>query len=450
MISPLKKILESHKSGQPAGIYSVCSANRYALEAALLQAKDDNSLVLIESTSNQVDQFGGYTGMTPAQFVAYVKNIARKMEFPFESVVLGGDHLGPNVWQHEKAASAMEKARQLIRAYVSAGFCKIHLDTSMRCADDPGDPHDPPAPEIIAGRASELCEVAEKTYYANTAHPYPPLYVFGTEVPIPGGAREEINELKPCDAEDTVLTIELTRQAFLKRGLDAAWERVIAVVVQPGVEFADATVIDYDRIKASQLSALIEKYGNLVYEAHSTDYQTKEALREMVEDHFAILKVGPRLTFAFREAVFALAEMEKEWLAVKRKTTPSRIKEAIEEVMKKKPEHWQKHYKGNEAELFFARQYSYSDRIRYYWPNREISRALDTLIHNLSENPLPLNLLSQYLPLQHQAVREGEIPNTPVALIHHKIMEVTAVYSEATRLKTFDAVAANWELNKDD
>jgi D-tagatose-1,6-bisphosphate aldolase subunit GatZ/KbaZ len=445
MVSPVQKIIQAHKSGQPAGICSVCSANRYALEAALLQAKDDNSLVLIESTSNQVDQFGGYTGMTPAQFVSYVKNIVRKMEFPFEQVVLGGDHLGPNVWQKEKAASAMEKACQLIRAYVSAGFCKIHLDTSMRCGDDSGAKHDPLAPEIIAERAARLCEVAEKTYYANTAHLYPPLYVIGTEVPIPGGAREELSELKPSEAEDTVLTIELTRQAFLKRDLEAAWERVIAVVVQPGVEFGDATVIDYDRRKASRLTALIEKYDNLVYEAHSTDYQSKEALRQMVEDHFAILKVGPWLTFVFREAVFALAEIEKEWLSVKRKVTPSRIKEVIEGVMKKNPRHWQKHYKGDETELFFARQYSYSDRIRYYWPNPEISKALDTLICNLSENLPPLNLLGQYLPFQQRAVREGRIPNTPLALIHHKIMEVTAIYSAATQLKTLERVSLDLE-----
>ena len=115
----------------------------------MLQAKADGSIVLIESTSNQVDQFGGYTGMVPEQFVAYVKNIAADVAFPFEKVLLGGDHLGPNAWQKENAADAMAKARDLIAAYVKAGYKKIHLDASMYCADDEGDRHKPLADEVF-------------------------------------------------------------------------------------------------------------------------------------------------------------------------------------------------------------------------------------------------------------------------------------------------------------
>lgn len=434
MGNPLKQLLSIHKRGEPAGIYSVCSANRFVLEASMRQAKSDEGILLIEATSNQVDQFGGYTGMAPAQFVSYVKDIARAMEFPFEKVVLGGDHLGPNVWQNEAAESAMAKSRQLIRAYVSAGFNKIHLDTSMRCADDPGSAHDLLDPKIIAERAADLCQAAEKTFTANPAHHFAPLYIIGTEVPIPGGAQEALSEIKPTEVKDAAITIELTQKAFSDRGLGEAWERVIAVVVQPGVEFGDATIIEYNREKAKPLSRFIEDHENLVYEAHSTDYQTKEALQNMVEDHFAILKVGPWLTFALREAVFALADMEKEWLCGRKKINLSNIKNIIEEAMQKNPGHWKKHYKGNENELFFARKYSYSDRTRYYWPNSEINHALKLMIQNLSSNPLPLTLVSQYMPLQYQAIRNNHIKNTPLELIHHKIMEVTTLYSNATRM----------------
>ncbi|MFL1089387.1 class II D-tagatose-bisphosphate aldolase non-catalytic subunit, partial [Acinetobacter baumannii] len=93
--------------------------------------------VLIEATSNQVNQFGGYTGMQPADFRDFVYNIARTVGFPAERIILGGDHLGPNCWQDEPAAVAMEKSIDLIKAYVAAGFSKIHLDASMSCADDP-------------------------------------------------------------------------------------------------------------------------------------------------------------------------------------------------------------------------------------------------------------------------------------------------------------------------
>lgn len=91
---PLEIIVQQHKSGQQTGIYSVCSAHPLVIEAALRQALDNNSLILIEATSNQVDQFGGYTGMTPADFYQYVIALANKLEFPIEKLILGGDHLG--------------------------------------------------------------------------------------------------------------------------------------------------------------------------------------------------------------------------------------------------------------------------------------------------------------------------------------------------------------------
>lgn len=429
MNNPLRQILAAHKKGQPVGIVSICSANRFAVEAAMLQGKMDGTIVLIEATSNQVDQFGGYTGMTPAQFAAFVREIARKMNFPFENVVLGGDHLGPNVWQNETADSALAKAREQIRAYVAAGFSKIHLDTSMRCAGDPI----PLPPAIAAERAADLCRAAESAFAENSTLKNPPLYVIGTEVPIPGGAQEDLDILKPTEAEDAQRTIELTRKAFLERGLEAAWERVIAVVVQPGVEFGDAAVIEYRREKAAALSRLIEKYDTLVYEAHSTDYQAGESLRQMVEDHFAILKVGPWLTFALREAIFALAEIEKEWLPGEKGVSLSKIRETIDAVMRENPRYWQKHYKGSEAEIAFARKFSYSDRVRYYWPDPRIEKALDQLIRNLAAYPAPPALLSQYLPVQYRAVREQRLNNDPLHLIRHKIMEVTAVYSAAVR-----------------
>ena len=72
----LKDIVTRNLEGQAAGIYSVCSANQFVLEAAMITAKQHGSSLLIEATCNQVNQDGGYTGMTPADFVQYVKGIA--------------------------------------------------------------------------------------------------------------------------------------------------------------------------------------------------------------------------------------------------------------------------------------------------------------------------------------------------------------------------------------
>ena len=159
-------------------------------------------------------------------------------------------------------------------------------------------------------------------------------------------------------------TLEITQQAFFALNLEFAWDRVIAVVVQPGVEYGNDFVIDYNRSLAKELSEFIENQS-VIYEAHSTDYQLPTALREMVEDHFAILKVGPALTFAFREVIFGLAMIENELLLVHER---SNLIEVLDQAMLGQPEYWEKHYHGNANAQAFARKYSFSDRSRYYWP----------------------------------------------------------------------------------
>lgn len=109
-------------------------------------------------------------------------------------------------------------------------------------------------------------------------------------------------------------TLETHQVAFRALGLEEALTRIIAIVVQPGVEFDHSQIIHYQPQAAEALSAWI-KDTPMVYEAHSTDYQTRHAYRALVRDHYAILKVGPALTFALREAIFALAQMENELIS---------------------------------------------------------------------------------------------------------------------------------------
>jgi D-tagatose-1,6-bisphosphate aldolase subunit GatZ/KbaZ len=410
------------------GICSICSANEYVLRAAFKKAIKDETVLLIESTSNQVDQFGGYTGLTPDNFVKYVENMANSAGFPMERLILGGDHLGPNAWQKETAASAMEKAGELIHLYVKAGYTKIHLDTSMRCKGDPGNPEEPLNMVLIAERAAQLCKMAENSV-SKIQKPY---YIIGTDVPIPGGAQENLSEIRITPVEEVKDTIEVTKKAFYQLGLNDAWERVLAVVVQPGVEFGDTSVIEYDRAKAVSLTRFIENYDNLIYEAHSTDYQTKESLRQMVQDHFAILKVGPWLTYAMRETFFALNIIEIELFKENKEISCSDLIETIEKQMFGIPQYWSAHYQGDESELRLARKYSFSDRIRYYWPNTAIQNSLKLLLKNLSGRKIPLSVLSQYLPMQYNAIREGRIQNNLLDLIDYGIARVLDIYSYAT------------------
>ena len=101
-------------------------------------------------------------------------------------------------------------------------------------------------------------------------------------------------------------------------------------------------------------------------------------------DGFAILKVGPGVTFALREAVMALAEIEAEILPTDRR---SRVIESILTVMRDNPVHWRDYYSGPEQNILMLN--SYSDRVRYYWPDPKIAAAMKTLIANLTGTPVP-------------------------------------------------------------
>lgn len=421
---PMVVTLAEHRAATSpsgrVGVYSVCSAHPWVLAAAVLQAREDGTAVLIEATSNQVDQDGGYTGMRPADFRDLVLGVARDHGLPAERVVLGGDHLGPNVWRALGVEEAMRRAEVLVAAYVEAGFTKIHLDTSMACAGEV----DPLPDEVVADRAARLARAAE-TAAGTGAHRLG--YVIGTEVPVPGGAHETIDSLAPTTPQAARATIEAHRASFLAAGLDDAWQRVLAVVVQPGVEFDHQRVFDYDPEAVRELRAVVEGTP-FVFEAHSTDYQLRAGLRALVEDHWAVLKVGPGLTFALREAMFALAEIEDQLVSTDER---SQLVDVVEQVMLEEPRWWAGYYEGQEAAQHLARRYSYSDRMRYYWPHPAIQDAQDRLLANLRRTGIPLPLLSAHLPAQYERVRKGELAAEPQALVIDRVRDVLRDYAAA-------------------
>ena len=420
--SPVLQAVKAHRRGEPVGLYSVCCSHPVVLRAAMRVAAAYGTPLLVEATSNQVDQFGGYTGMTPASFRDYLYRLAHEQGFPLDRLVLGGDHLGPNAWQALDAAAAMRNAEVLVAAYVEAGFHKIHLDCSMRCADDEPVLSD----EIVAERSARLADVAERA--AARAGLAPPVYVIGTEVPVPGGEASLAQALAVTAPLAAARTLEVHRRAFAISGLREAWRRVIAMVVQPGVDFDQSDIQHYDAAQAAALSDFVAQQPGIVFEAHSTDYQRETALHEMVRDHFAILKVGPAATFALREGFLALCQIESELPGV---AQPSRLMQVLDEVMLAKPQHWRKHYLGSTDEQRLMRRYGLSDRCRYYWGEPEVATAVSRLFANLAGRALPLALLSQHLPEQYLAVLQGELAAEPQLLLEHKVGRVLAQYARA-------------------
>jgi len=327
------------------------------------------------------------------------------------------------------------RAEALVRAYVEAGFTKIHLDCSMACAGDPT----PLSDAVVAARAARLARVAEdaavRAFGASGL-----VYVVGTEVPVPGGAQETIEELTPTTPQAARATLAHHREAFAAAGATAAWSRVMALVVQPGVEFDHLRVVDYERERTKDLQQVLPLDSTMVFEAHSTDYQTIDALTALVEDHWAVLKVGPGLTFALREALFALAAIEAELVPAER---CSRLPDVLDEVMVESPRWWQGYYHGTPDEQRLARRYSYSDRSRYYWPDERVDAAQAALFATLNETGIPLPLLSQYLPDQYTRVRRGSLTADPRALVLDRVRDVLRGYATACNPTACNPTACN-------
>ena len=424
----LQNVLRRNWLSGSGGVYAVCSAHPQVIDAAIRQSIDDGSVLHVESTSSQVNQFGGYSGQSPHDFAKFVRSAAQVAGLPAERVLIGGDHLGPFPWRAESAHSAMGKGCELVRHCVLAGYQKIHLDPSMPCADDAE-----LAEQTIATRAAILCDAAEQASRDFPPDRPHPVYVIGTEVPAPGGEVLAAHGPAVTSPDDVHRTMEIFQQAFKERGLLAAWERVVALVVQPGVEFGAETIFDYDAAKASSLSAALATHEGVIYEAHSTDYQSPVALAQLVKDHFAILKVGPWLTFAFREAVLALSSIERELLKTTAGCRLSQVREALLSAMMRNPIHWRQYYHGDEAEISRSLIYGYSDRSRYYWNEPAVQEEIDRLVKNLTERSIPLPLISQYLPEEYQTIRTGRIQGVPGHIIQEHIRQVLRVYAAACK-----------------
>lgn len=429
----MRQMLANRKKGMKyAGIPSFCTASDLVIEACLEQAIRFDDYVLVEATANQVNQFGGYTGMNPADYRDFVYEIADRIGFPKEKIILGGDHLGPLTWQDENEEEAMKKSVELVKLFVLAGFKKIHLDTSMRVADDPRD--EMLSDETIARRGAILYEACEEAYQEllkKNPDEVRPAFIIGSEVPIPGGAQEAEDSISVTKPEAVEKTLAVYKEQFEKRGLDDAFENIIGIVVQPGVEFGDADVFHYNRTNAAELTEAMKKYDNVVLEGHSTDYQPPKCLKEMVEDGIAILKVGPALTFSLREGLFALSMMEKILVPEEKQ---AHFIEVMEETMMKNPGNWQKHYHGTDGELFIKRKFSFSDRCRYYFAQPEMKAAVEKLLANMGEVEIPLGMLRQYMPQQYIKVRDGVLSTDPRALVKDCVVHLVEDYNYATKL----------------
>jgi D-tagatose 6-phosphate 4-epimerase len=197
-------------------------------------------------------------------------------------------------------------------------------------------------------------------------------------------------------------------------------------VVQPGVEFGNDAVAVYRPERARALAGALRKLPQFVFEAHSTDYQPQEALAALVRDGFAILKVGPGLTFALREALYGL-----DHIAAALDGRPPELQAAMEHLMLANPAHWRNHYRGDADDLRIQRHFSYSDRIRYYWPEPPARDAVRRLLVRLDGRRIPETLVSQHLGALYPEVAAGRIPPSARPLLIGAVQRILKQYRDA-------------------
>ena len=378
MSETLKDIVTRNRAGERVAIPSICSAQPDVLRASMKWAERLDRPIVIEATSNQVNQDGGYTGKTARDFVADINDFAQAYGVDRDRITLGGDHIGPQAWRNMPPESAMEKARVLVQSYVEAGFQKIHLDCSEGCLDEPGQLDDFTTAERTADLAS-ICERASET---------PSLqYVIGTEVPPPGGARaDESGDIPATAPESALKTLAAHEEAFTDRGLSDLKSRVAGLVVQPGVEFSPMLVHHFPIDRDPGLREVMMSWPSLCLEAHSTDYQRPDVFGRLAELGFAFQKVGPALTFAYRQALYAID------FALQIQGKDIGLIPSMEKIMTANPAYWQGHYPiGDRVALHMG----LADRIRYYWTHPDARQSVLDLREQASLHTFSDPLLQQ-------------------------------------------------------
>jgi D-tagatose-1,6-bisphosphate aldolase subunit GatZ/KbaZ len=429
-------LIESRQRGKPRGIYSICSAHPRVIGAAMVQARDDDLPLLIEATAHEVNQFGGSSGMQPRGFRDFVFGVADRVGFPTGRVIFGGGHLGPSAWRNEPAERANQRACELIADCVRAGYTKIDLEAGMPLRADPEEEHGGLDPDLIARRIARMAAAAESAFRESGRSlggriGSPPVYLIAADVPPRGGSPVQEGSAAITEVRDLEQILAASREAFADEDLGDAWARVIGAVVRPGVGFGDHEVFAYDRSKSGDLIAAARRHSDLILEAISTDYQRPELLRQLVEDGLSVLKVGPALTFALRECLFALECIEKEIFGWTYKARLSQLGMFLDKAMRDNPVHWQGSLNGSPQDLYLALKYSRLDPSRHYWRVPMVAEAVDFLIRNLKQVDIPLTLIGQYLPRHYLEIREDRLTGDPEELIAASIRMVLGDYSAA-------------------
>ena len=342
-------------------IPSFCTANEDVIKIILLYCKINNVPCLIECTSNQVNQFGGYTKKSPKEFRDYVFEIAQKINFNKKNIFLGGDHLGPLPWKNLNSNLAIKNSIKMINNYLDSKFCKIHIDTSIKCKND----------KIFNSQTKfeRARKILKKLKFKNKSDIF---YVVGSEVPTSGS---DIKKLLKPTSFDTIKKDSIRYSQILFEKTHRY--KTYGLVIEVGMKYKDKS-IQKPNFRNFLKKKKFSLENNFVYEAHSTDFQSIYTLKKLVNNNFKFLKVGPELTFLYLRSLFFMQKIENFF---KDKNNSNFKKSLIKEMLKNR-KYWINFYKKNSLKQFLNSQY---DRSRYYLDLENVKKSIFKLKSNINK-----------------------------------------------------------------
>jgi D-tagatose-1,6-bisphosphate aldolase subunit GatZ/KbaZ len=377
----MRRIGELERStGVRRSIFAACPNSSAVLRAAIRSAKRNNAPVKFAATLNQVDLDGGYTGMTPDEFVKTIREEARQINLEVP-VIIAVDHGGPwlkdkqriEKWSYEKAMSGIKES---FEAVIRAGYDLIHVDPTVDITLPDGATI---SIDTVAGRTLDLIEHAETFRIKNGFGKIS--YEVGTEE-VHGGLAD-ISVFKRF--------LVLLKEGLRKRKLEDVWPCFIV-----GKVGTDLHTTLFDPVIAGELSAIVKPYGSFIKGHYSDNVDNPE---DYPLSGMGAANVGPEFTEKEYDALIELDHIEEMLCASGETAKRTFIKEKL----------WNSVIKSGRWTKWVTREESSGDfydisperqlwlvktGCRYIWDNDEVVAARFKLTENLKSKGVDGNFIT--------------------------------------------------------
>jgi D-tagatose-1,6-bisphosphate aldolase subunit GatZ/KbaZ len=366
----LKRIQDLEaETGIKRTLFAACPNSLSVIRAALKSAKRCNAPVKFAATLNQVDLDGGYTGLTPPEFVNTIRAHARNLNVT-SPVIIAIDHGGPWLkdlhsaenWPYEKTMAAVKKS---FEAAIMAGYDLIHVDPTVDISS--GARNTIPI-DKVAERTLELIEHAEIFRRQNNLPRIS--YEVGTEE-VHGGL---------ADLEIFRRFLELLKKGLIQRNLSDVWPCFVV-----GKVGTDLHTTIFDPFVARQLTEIAKNYGSLI-KGHYSDNVTNPAAYP--ESGMGAANVGPEFTEREYDGLMELECLENDLFTEGEIPRLSYIKNELWKSVIHSGR-WRKWLQaGENRDDFYAnsperQEWLVKTGCRYIWENPEIISARARLYQNI-------------------------------------------------------------------